>query len=408
MTLFSMTLKSIFSRKVTTILLILSIGLSSMLLMGVQKIKQSAKESFSHSISGTDLIVGARAGELQLLMYTLFRQGQPVANISWKSIQAIQAFDEVDWVVPFSLGDSHKGYAVLGTTSDYFTHYRYGKKKSLSIKKGHLFKHYTDVVLGSDVAKKLSYELGDSLFLSHGMAKGSLSLHKNKSFKVVGILKPTGTPVDNTVHVKLEAITALHNDPAQIAQSDKAALQPTSVTSCLVGLTSKFSIFTVQRRLANWKQEPLMAIIPGVSLARLWNSFSTIDAAFLVMTILVTLITFMGLLLALFMSLQQRHRELAILRTLGAHPIQLAMMLMLESCLITSSGVLLGIGLIGILNSAVSPILEESFGLIMSVSMVSFTDLIIVIGIMLCGLLTSCIPAMLAYRKGLSERFVSL
>ena len=89
MSLLNLTLKSIFSRRLISSLLILSIGLSSMLLIGVQKVKDSAKESFSHSISGTDLIVGARSGDIQLLLYTVFRQGQPIANMSWQSVMAL-------------------------------------------------------------------------------------------------------------------------------------------------------------------------------------------------------------------------------------------------------------------------------------------------------------------------------
>ena len=138
MSLFKLTYKSILSRKLTSILLT-SIALSTMLLIGVQKIKSSARTSFSSSISGTDLIMGARSGEAQLLLYTIFRQGSPIANISWQSVKQVEALPDVDWIVPLSLGDSHKGYAVLGTTKDYFKHYKYGRKHSLTLKEGHIF-----------------------------------------------------------------------------------------------------------------------------------------------------------------------------------------------------------------------------------------------------------------------------
>ena len=407
MSLLKLTLKRLFSRKVTSLLLILSIGLSTMLLVGVQKIKQSAKDSFSQSLSGTDLIVGARSGDTQLLLYTVFRQGQPIANMSWKSVKEIQTFPEISWVVPISLGDSHKGYPVLGTTLPYFKHYKYASKQPLKLKTGRLFQDVFEVVLGSEVAKHLNYKLNDRLFLAHGIAKGNLTLHKNYSFNVVGVLKPTGTPVDKTLHIPIEGFTALHikGDKKTIKTYD---LKPKSVTSCLIGLTSKISIFSVQKQIVNWKQEPLMAIIPGVTLSRLWDNIRTIDTAFFIITVLVTLITFIGLLLVLLISLQQSKRELAILRTLGAHPLQLSWLLILESLFITTSGVIFGLGLMNSLGYALKPFFEEKMGLILSFNMLTLPELYLALCIIFVGILTSSIPALLAYRKGLSEGFVSL
>ena len=403
MSLFKLTLKSIVSRKLTTILLILSIGLSSMLLIGIQKIKKSAKESFSYSIAGTDLIIGARSGDIQLLLYTVFRKGTPVANMSWNSFTKIRKFSEIEWLIPVSLGDSHRGYPVLGTSLDYFKHYKYGQKKSLILQEGTPFNHIFSVVLGAEVAKKLGYTLNNKLYLSHGLAKGNLPLHKNTPFHVVGILKPTGTPVDKTVHITLEGMTALHRSKNKVSN-----LTPQSITGCFVGLKSKFSIFAVQKRIIDWPDEPLMAIIPGVSLSRLWHSISTIDTAFLMISMLVVIITFIGLLLALFLSLQQRRRELAILRTMGAHPSQLFILLMLESLLITLSGVVLGIVLMVTVGKILTPLLEDKMGLILTLNTLSSTELYLALSIVVFGVVTSFIPALLAYRKGLSDGFISI
>ena len=411
MSLLNLVLKSLASRKLITALLILSIGLSSSLLIGVQKIKQSAKQSFSQSISGTDLIVGARSGDIQLLMYSVFRQGQAVANMSWVSVESIRDFPQVDWLVPISLGDSHKGYPVLATTRGYFDHYRYAQKKALSLKQGRVFSSPFEIVLGAELAKTLNYNLGDSLYLSHGVSHGHSHLHKSK-FTVVGILASTATPVDKTVHIPLEGMTALHaEDETEFCTHSKLGdqgLRPSSVTACLLGLKSKFSIFSVQRRINDWPDEALMAIIPGVSLARLWSSMRTIDSAFFIITILVTIIAFIGLLLVLFMSLQARQRELAILRTLGAHPSQLFLMLSLESLIITGTGVLLGLGFMSGLGQVLGPILEERLGLILSLSTFSSTELYLALAIIGVGGVTSLIPAALAYRKGKGEGFISL
>ena len=401
------------NRKLTSILLIVSIALSAMLLIGVQKVKISAKQSFSKSISGTDLIVGARSGDIQLLMYTVFRQGYPVANISWESIQEIGALSSVDWFVPISLGDSHKGYPVIGTTADYFTHYRYANKQQLELREGQLFQSPFEVVLGAEVAKKLNYQLNDKIYLAHGIAKGNLPIHKNQSFRVVGILKSTGTPVDKSAHISLEGITAIHIDINKVRNSEKGSydsldLTPKSVTSCLIGLKSKSSIFRVQRQITNWEREPLMAIMPGVSLSRLWSTISTVDTAFLLITILVMCIAFIGLLLALLISLNQRKRELAILRTMGAQPLQLSQILVIESLLITVTGVISGLILVVVVGNSLKPVLEEKMGLILTFNTITVPELNLAIAIILSGIIISIIPAILAYRKGLSEGFISL
>ncbi len=404
MILLKLSFKSILNRKLTSILLILSIALSSMLLIGIQKVKISAKRSFSQSISGTDLIVGARTGDIQLLLYSVFRQGQAISNMSWDNFKNIEARLEIKWAIPLSLGDSHRGFPVIGTSDIYFNYYKYKRKKSLEFTIGRPFKSTYEVVIGSDVEKEFKYKLGNLIYISHGVSKSNLPLHKNKPFKIVGILKKTGTPVDKTLHIPLEGMTALHVNTTK----DNIDLTPKSITSCLVGLKSKFDILSVQRQINSQSNEPLMAIIPGVTLSRLWNTISTVDTAFFIITMMVMLIAFIGLLLALFMSLYQRKKELAILRTLGAHPFELSIILMLESLIITVTGSLIGIILTIMSSLVLKPFFENTLGLVLSFKLITLTELYMVIGIIGFSLIVSFIPAILAYKKGVSEGFISV
>jgi putative ABC transport system permease protein len=399
------------SRKLTSALLILSISMSTMLFIGIQKISDGAKKSFSHSLSGTDLLIGARSGDIQLLLYTIFRQGKPVANMSWDSVMAIKANKNVDWLVPISLGDSHKHFPVLGTNNAYFNHYRYGNKINLKLD-GRPFKRPFEAVIGSQVAKKLNYSLGQKIHLSHGISQGNLPIHAHHSFQITGILKPTGTPVDKTIHVPQEGITAIHLNWSQqktkALNIDELDLTPSSVTSCLVGLKSKFSIFSFQQTITQWKKEPLMAIIPGVTLAQLWRNMSTIDTAFLIVTIGVTLIAFIGLLLGLFLSLQQRNNELAILRLMGAHPRQLSIMLLLESTIITMLSVLFGGILTRLIGWFMHPMLEERLGLILNTHAITSTEIYFSLSVVGCGIFIGLIPAVFAYKKGKKKGFMSI
>src|SRR6476620_7576954 len=139
-----------------------------MLLLGVEKVRTGARQSFADTISGTDLIVGARSGSIQLLLYAVFRIGNATNNITWPSFQDIASRPEIDWVVPLSLGDSHRGFRVLGTTPDYFKHYRYRQTHGLEFSAGQPFSDLFDAVIGADGADALHYKVGQSVIVAHG------------------------------------------------------------------------------------------------------------------------------------------------------------------------------------------------------------------------------------------------
>ena len=169
MPILTLAIKSLWSRRGTALLTIGSLAVSVMLLLGVEKVKREARNSFTSTISGTDLIVGARSGGVQLLLYSVFRIGNAANNISIDSYSRIAAFPETAWTIPLSLGDSHRGFRVLGTTVDYFTHYRYARKWSLSFRAGKQFEDIFDAVLGAEVAETLGYQIGDPIVVNHGI-----------------------------------------------------------------------------------------------------------------------------------------------------------------------------------------------------------------------------------------------
>ena len=272
---------SVLNRRVTAGLTLLALALSVAMLLGVEKVRRDARGAFANTISGTDLIVGARSGAAQLLLYSVFRIGNATANISWESYRDIASLPRVRWTVPISLGDSHRGFRVMGTSHAYFEHYRYARTESLAFATGGPFDDVFDAVLGAQVAERLGYALGDELVVSHGAGDVSFVDHDDKPFRVAGTLAPTGTPVDRTVHVSAEGFTAMHVDwqagapiPGSQTTADEARamdLTPTTITAFLVGLDSKIAIFGLQRRINDYREEPLLAIIPGVALQELWD-----------------------------------------------------------------------------------------------------------------------------------------
>ena len=401
MSLIQIAFKSIFSRKGVVGLLILSIGLSTMLLMTIQHIKESAKNSFRHSLSGTDLVVGARSGDIQLLMYTVFHLGTPIATIPWNTVAQIKQLPQVEWVIPISLGDSHRGFSVIGTDSNFFKFFRYGRKQSLSFQAGNKWREPFDVAIGAEVANALDYTIGDTIYLSHGTGS-SVVRHAHNTFTIQGILSPTGTPIDRSIITSLQGIDALHSK-----QDRHDHLTNRSISGCFVGLKSKFSIFAIQRKLIDEFSHPLSAIIPGVTLAKVWNSITPIDHVLFIISILIIIIAFIGFLSLLLLSLHHRQKELALLRSMGCSPRQIFYLLTLESTIIMGLGVSFGIGLTAIVSCIITPLLTYKLGIIFTQPLLTVNTSLWVVFMMLFGIIVSIIPAFQAYRKSIAERILS-
>ena len=395
-------------------LTISAIAVSVALLLGVQKLRTAARESFANTISGVDLIVGARSGPLNLLLYSVFRVGDATANVSWASYQKIANHPDVAWTIPISLGDSHRGFRVMGTDRNYFEHYRFGRRRPLGFDAGGPFRDLYDAVLGADVARTLGYKLGDSIIIAHGVGNVSFAEHKDKPFRVAGILAPTGTPVDRTVHVSLEAITAIHIDwqsgmqapegfRVSAAEARLRDLTPDSITAFLVGMRSKVMTFTMQRAINDYRQEPLLAILPGVALSQLWELVGIADTALMIVAAFVVLAGLLGMLTAILTSLNERRREMAVLRAVGARPRHVFALLVIEAGLLAALGVMAGVCLTYLVLLAGRPLLEKRFGIFVAVTGLSPLDLEILGTVVLAALLMGALPAFRAYRNTLSD-----
>ena len=403
---------SLLNRKATVLLSLFTIAISVLLLLGVEQVRTQAKNSFANTISGTDLIVGARSGQINLLLYSVFRIGNATNNIDWKTYQDFKDHKAVKWTIPFSLGDSHQGFRVLGTNQNYFKHYKFGKKQPLTFEQGKPFNQLFEAVIGADVAQTLGYKLQSPMVLAHGMKDVGFSKHDNAPFKVVGILAPTGTPVDKTIHVSLEAIEAIHVGwesgaflgHAPSADNLKAReFEPEQITAFLMGLKSKIHTFHVQRQVNEYRLEPLSAIVPGIALHELWALMSVAEQALLIVSVFVVIAGFLGMLASLLTSLNERRREMAILRALGAKPQHIFSLLVLETGIICGLGILLGMGLLYLMLAIASPIIQQHYGLAINLTAPSQYELILVGCIQLSGLLIGIIPAISAYRQSLSD-----
>ncbi len=412
MILLKLTWMSLWNRRINLILTVISIAISVALLIGVEYINKEAKNSFLNTVSGTDLVVGARSGPVQLLLYSVFHIGNATNNISWNSYQEIAKNKYIKWTIPLSLGDSHKGFRVLGTNQDFFTHFQYGENQALSFSKGKPFVSLYEAVLGASVAKKLGYKTGDKIIVAHGGGNTSFSLHKDKPFTVTGILKPTGTPVDQTVLITLEGIEAIHVDWRSGAptgfkiSAEKAAkmdLTPQVITAFLVGMKNRITSFKVQRKINNYQHEALLAILPGVALADLWHTMGQFETVLRIITVFVVIAGLLGMLTSIISTLNERRREMAILRATGAHPSQIFSLFVMEAFVLSFLGALLGMVIVFIGVIMTKPWLLSHYGFHLHIWTPSLVDGVILLAVILFAVVFSLLPAWIAYRRSLQD-----
>jgi putative ABC transport system permease protein len=404
---------SLLNRKGMVLLTIFCIALSVTLLVGVHKVRESARASFAGTVSGTDLIVGARSGNVQLMLYSVFRIGDAANNITWQTFNEIAGHPEVSWAIPISLGDSHRGYRVVGTNGDYFTHFRFRDDNQIVFAGGAPFADLFDIVLGATVARELGYQLGDEIVVGHGLGSVSLADHANRPFRVSGILEPTGTPIDRSLHVSLEAIEAIHVDwesggvPTGPGTSTDAvrqmALEPKTVTAAFLGLRSPISTFTMQRVINQYPDEALSAVVPGLALLELWSITEVIETGLQIVTVFVVLTAIIGMVATILAMLNDRRREMAILRAVGASPRHIFGLLVAEALFMGICGAALGMALAYLGIAFAGPFVDRTFGLALELSPPGRQEMMMIALVVSASAIAGIVPAIKAYRNSIAD-----
>jgi putative ABC transport system permease protein len=411
MILFLLAFKSLRSRVVTTSLTIFSIALSVMLLVGVDRVRQGTQKGFEGTLSHVDLVVGARGGSLPLLLYSVFHIGTANNDISYASYEHFKDHPAVKWTIPFSLGDSFHDYRVVATDDNFYEHYQYRGGQSIKLASGTRAEGIFDAVLGSEVAKHLGYKIGQQIVLTHGI-EGSFLNHKDKPFTVVGVLAHTSTPVDRAIYITLYGDEAMHlgwehgAPPLQeipASQITKSMLHIDQISSFLLATKSRISTLLLQREINTYKPEPLTAIIPALTLEDLWSVLSYADVALSLVSVAVLIVGLLAMLTALYTALNERRKEVAVLRAVGLHARQIFTLFVLESTLISAVGMLVGLGAVYLLIFLLRAPIENNYGIPLAVVGISTRVAIYMAVVVVAGSLLGCIPAIRAYRNALVD-----
>ena len=460
---FTLVFQSLLNRWLSCLLIILTLAFSISLYFTVSRIQESVKASFKSTVSGVDSVVAARGGNLQILLNSVFLIGEPSAPIQWNTYQDIANNNKIKWAVPISLGDSHKGYRVIGTTNNYFKQIKYSSRKNIEFLTGNSFNDVFDVVLGSVVASKLNYNIGEEIAITHGLSDvGEVHTftseknakhddhddhakheedeghddhedhakheedegrddhaghdHENLGFKVSGILKPTGTPIDNAVYVSLAGIEAMHTGwignqkviDVSLEQIMEKELRPKTISAIFLSLNNRTQIFQFQRDVINYKEEAISSVMPGITLSRLWMLTGNVDKAFKIITFFIIIIALLGMIAMTIAGLSSRRREMAILRSVGASPVNIVSLLLVESIIISIISCILGYILMVVIFSLGKDYLQNNYGIFIDSFSIKNYDLQIVITIVFAALIATIVPAIQIYkntvRDGLSVK----
>ena len=464
---FTLVIQSLLNRWLSCLLIILTLAFSISLFFTVSRIQESVRSSFQNTISGVDSVVAARGGDLQILLNSVFLIGEPNSTIRWGTFKDITDNNKMNWAVPITLGDSHKGYRVIGTTNNYFKEIKYSSGKNIEFLSGNSFNDVFDVVLGNAVANKLKYNLDAEIIITHGLSDvGEVHTfhsekenhsdhadhddhadeehdnhddhvdhddhakheehdnhedhadegheghnHENLGFKVTGILKPTGTPIDNAVYISLAGIEAMHTGwignqkviDVSIEQIMQSELKPKTISAIFVSLKNRTQVFQFQRDVLNYKEEAISSVMPGITLSRLWALTGNLDKAFKIITFFIIIIALLGMIAMTIAGLNGRRREMAILRSVGASPTNIVSLLLVESIIISLISCAIGYILMIIIFSIGKDYLQNNYGIFINSFSIKNYDLQMIISIICAALIATIVPAIQIYKNTLRD-----
>ena len=435
---------SLANRAFSLSLIVVTLACAVALYVGVQNVQRLTRASFENSISGVDLVVAARGSDVQILLNTVFGLGASGNLVSDETVAAVADMPEVAWVVPLALGDSHRGFRVLGTSPEFFERVIPSPSSGALFAAGGAFEQILEAVVGADVAEALGYMPGDKIVLQHGLGDYGAA-HDDLPFRVHGVLARTGTPFDRTVLVSVEAIEAIHRgwrngqqlvelSPEQVEKPKEAhedehhhkdehheeehhedehhgvehhehahAGGLDALDGFFVGLTERRNVVRMQRNIADYESEPLTAVIPGVTLAQIWQIIGVADRGFRAVSLLVIALVLLAMTAMTVLSTDSRRREMAILRALGASPSTLVGLILAEALFLAICASVMGLGLAVGVSALAQKWLTQTIGLVATTMLPGWQEMVIVAYIIPAALVAGLVPALRLYRRTVQD-----
>ena len=394
MSIFSISFSYLTSRLQHTVLNIIMMAVGIMLitvllLFGYQMQKRLIADS-----QGIDAVIGAKGSPLQLILSTIYHVDIPVGNIDLKIAKKIKKHPFIKRAIPIALGDSYKGYRIVGTDPAYIKHFK------SSFAKGSIWHDNMQAVIGHEIAKNTDLQIGDNFFGNHGLLE-VVEVHKEQPYKIIGILKPTGSVIDRLIITSLDSVWDIHNHHDGHHHHKKKNTEEKEITALLVQYKTKIASITFPRYVN--KSTNMQAASPSFEITRLLKLIGIGKNTIILFGSFLIILSLSSILIGLFNSVYQRRYDLAIFRTLGASRNKIFLIVIIEGVIISILASIIGliaghlvIELIGCYTLKVSEL--GLTGLIFLPQIFILWFLILLFCLIACS-----IPAVRAYKTDIKE-----
>ena len=395
MNIFKLSIKNIFNKplssSISLTLLILGVGIISLLL----QLNTLIKDQMDNNLRGIDMVVGAKGSPLQLILSSVYHIDSPTGNISFQEAENISKNRMVGSSIKILYGDNYKGYRIVGAEKKFIDLYKG------VIKEGKDWEKPYEVLVGSKVYEKLKINLGDELVSSHGLRETGQS-HDEGTFKVVGLLKPSNSVIDQLIITSPQSVWNIHNDHDHDDEDEhEHEHDDREITAMLIKFKSPMNIIQFPRQIN--ENTNLQAAVPSYEISRLFKLFGFGIETLSYLAYLIIIVSGFSLFINLFNSMRERKYEMALIRTLGASRLQLSTMIIFESLVLTISGFVLGLLFSRFGVMFVSSLMEESLNYNLN-SFKILNDEFWLLGLsILIGMVSSLIPAIQVYKMNISK-----
>ncbi|MBA4150439.1 MAG: ABC transporter permease [Verrucomicrobia bacterium] len=397
MSLLRIVFKSLRQHLLSTCITAFSIALAAGLLMSVWVVREQSRRSFTQMDSGFDAVVGIRSSQLQLVMNAIFHLENSPGNIEVEDYEKIKAEPGVALAVPIALGDNFKGYRIVGTIPEMFTHNEYAPGKKYKTAEGRLFDpELREAVVGSFVAQKLNLKVGDEFEPYHGLDFDEDHAH-DETYVIVGVLEPSNTPADRLIWIPVEGLQFMSGHREESHEE---------LSAVLVKFRSPLAGKTLQMKYNQPDGHLTMAWPIGAIVAQLFDKISWFDRILEMLAYLVAVVATGSILASIYNSMNERRREIAIMRALGARRSTIFSSVVLESASIAAIGVVVGFSIYLLITTTAAQFIRAQTGMVIDPMEFHNVMLFGPIGIVLAAALAGVIPAMKAYNTDVAQNLV--
>lgn len=410
--IFKIAWKNIWFKPLNTILSVILLTSSVAIISLLILLQKQFEKQFSSNIDGVDLVIGAKGSPMQLILSSVYQMDAPTGNINYKEAKVWMKHPYVKTAIPLAFGDNYRGFKILGTTEDYLIKY------DAKINSGVIFNKNFEVVLGSEVARKMNLKVGDTFFSSHGDAAEG-EVHEDHPYVVKGLASSTGKVIDNLILSNIESVWAIHNhDHAEESVAvtsheheegddhhhDEMVSEDDNheITAVLIKLKNKMGFVLWPRLIA--QNTDMQAASPAIEINRLFSLFGIGLEALQYLAYGIMLISGISIFIALYNTLKERKYEFALMRVSGANRAQLLILVLFESILLCFVGFVFGtiVGRLGLYF--ISSSTEQDYKMAFNPFEFALKEEgILFLTTIFVGIIAALIPAVKAYRLNISK-----